>query len=248
MLLPRAVTILTRVTTLSTLAARTSSMTTIHSVSVSADGNGGAEADFDELYPGTAVRRMKGIRARARAANLTGPWPMVRREILRAGGLKDLPNARPGQGYTGHSFNDWNHCDLTAMAGAVSHNENNGLVQGIAQGNLLGPGISIASLQDEDLGPGGSWSTCIMGCNREPPADVAHLQFRSRIAFKLVWCPPSFTSFVLVDDDGAQLNAGTPAGGGDLPSLRERKMNYEAVEGSKYATAAVAFGASAGKL
>ena len=52
----------------------------------------------------------------------------------------------------------------------------------------------------------------------------------------------------LGDDDGAQLNAGTPAGGGDLPSLRERKMNYEAVEGSKYATAAVAFGASAGKL
>ena len=221
-------------------------MTTIHSVSVSADGNGGAEADFDELYPGTAVRRMKGIRARARAANLTGPWPMVRREILRAGGLKDLPNARPGQGYTGHSFNDWNHCDLTAMAGAVSHNENNGLVQGIAQGNLLGPGISIASLQDEDLGPGGSWSTCIMGCNREPPADVAHLQFRSRIAFKLVWCPRAHE----LRARGRRRRAAErrhPAGGGDLP-LRERKMNYEAVEGSKYATAAVAFGASAGKL
>ena len=224
MLLPRAVSILTRVTF--SLRLPLAERPYYNPLCVRVGGRKrGTEADFDELYPGTAVRRMKGIRARARAANLTGPWPMVRREILRAGGLKDLPNARPGQGYTGHSFNDWNHCDLTAMAGAVSHNENNGLVQGIAQGNLLGPGISIASLQDEDLGPGGSWSTCIMGCNREPPADVAHLQFRSRIAFKLVWCPPSFTSFVLVDDDGAQLNAGTPAGGGDLPSLRVRKMN-----------------------
>jgi len=39
---------------------------------------------------------------------------------------------------------------------------------------------------DPSLGPGGSWSTCMQGCNKEPPADVAHIQFRSRIAFKLV--------------------------------------------------------------
>jgi hypothetical protein len=31
---------------------------------------------------------------------------------------------------------------------------------------------------------------------------VAHLQFKARIAFKLVWCPPTFEKFVLVDDDG----------------------------------------------
>ena len=30
--------------------------------------------------------------------------------------------------------------------------------------------------------------------------DVAHVQFRARIAFKLVWAPPDFNSFVLVDD------------------------------------------------
>ena len=51
-----------------------------------------------------------------------------RAPFLQAGGLKDLPNARPGQGYTGHSFNDSNHCDLTTMQGKVSHNENKGEV------------------------------------------------------------------------------------------------------------------------
>jgi hypothetical protein len=40
-----------------------------------------------------------------------------------------------------------------------------------------------------------------MGCNRDPPQDVAHVQFRSRIAFKLVWVPnDNFDTFVLVDD------------------------------------------------
>ena len=39
--------------------------------------------------------------------------------ILWAGGLKDIRNAPPGYGYTGHSFNDYNHCDLTTMNGEV---------------------------------------------------------------------------------------------------------------------------------
>ena len=102
--------------------------------------------------------------------------------------------------FLGHSFNDFNHCDLTTMVGSVSSNENKGLVSGIAYSNQLGPGIQIASLPE--LGPGGSWSTCMMGCNTEPPQDVAHIQFKSRVAFKLVWAPPNFDSFVLVDDDG----------------------------------------------
>ena len=42
-----------------------------------------------------------------------------------------------------------------------------------------------------------------MGCNKVPPGDVAHIQFRSRIAFKLVWVPNErYDTFVLVDDDG----------------------------------------------
>ena len=71
----------------------------------------------------------------------------------------------------------------------------------------------------------------------DPPQDVAHVQFRSRIAFKLVWAPTKdFDTFVLVDDDGKELARGRPKG--RLPSLRQRQMNYRIVSGSKYAIAA----------
>ena len=75
---------------------------------------------MDDQYPGTAVQRMFNIRERVRqlsldSVKLNGDWENVRRNILWAGGLKDLPDAAPGAGYTGHSFNDFNHCDLTAM-------------------------------------------------------------------------------------------------------------------------------------
>ena len=193
---------------------------------------------FDPDYPGTAVERMYNVRARVKELtqdDLNSDWEDVRRKILWAGGLRDLPDSRPGQGYTGHSFNDFNHVDLTCMAEQVSDNENDGSVKGIAMGNRLGPGIRIASLPE--LGPGGSWSTCALGCNRSPPQDVAHIQFRSRIAFKLVWVPnDKFDSFVLVDDDGEKLASGQPKG--NLPRLRERQLNYSLVQGSKYAKVA----------
>lgn len=121
------------------------------------------------------------------------------------------------------------------MRDNVSDNENDGSVQGIAIGNQLGTGIRTASLPE--LGSGGSWSTCMIGCNKDPPQDVAHVQFRSRIAFKLVWCPTEmFDIFVLVDDDGKELAHGKPTG--KLPSLQERVVNYKVVAGSKYAVAA----------
>lgn len=137
---------------------------------------------IDPEYPGTAVERM--LSARSRVASLTkedlnDSWDKVRRKILWAGGLRDLPNARPGEGYTGHSFNDYNHVDLTCMRDNVSDNENDGSVKMIAIGNQLGPGIRTASIPE--LGSGGSWSTCAIGCNQDPPRDVAHIQFRSRI-------------------------------------------------------------------
>ena len=190
-------------------------------------------SSVDEQFPGTATDRMAAVRERVQLltpAQLSGEWEDVRRSILWAGGLKDIRDRPPGQGNTSHSFNDWNHCDLTAMNVDVAHNENGGQVAGIAAGNQLGHGIKAAS--DPELGAGGSWSTCIMGCNSDPPRDVAHLQFRARIAFKLVWCPPSFGTFVLVDDDGRRLNGGAPKG--QLPHVQERKMNYRAVQGSKY--------------
>jgi hypothetical protein len=105
-------------------------------------------------------------------------------------------------------------------------------VKQIAVGNFLGEGIRKASMPE--LGPGGSWSTCAIGCNVSPPRDVAHIQFQSRIAFKLVWVPTdNFDMFALVDDDGNELARGKP--NGDLPALRERMKNYRLVQGSKYA-------------
>merc|ERR1719343_1000827 len=192
---------------------------------------------IDPAYPGTAVQRLRAVHERvAEIANdgtLNGPWEEVRRRILWAGGLKDLPNSIPGQGYTGHSFNDYNHVDLTTMNDEQSDNLNDGSVKGIAVGNRLGPGIRIACIPE--LGPGGSWSTCANGCNQDPPSDVAHVQFRSRIAFKLVWVPnDNYDMFVLVDDEGKLLAKGKPTG--LLPSRRQREMNYRIIKGSKYAT------------
>eukprot|EP01038_Epipyxis_sp_PR26KG_P010831 gene10831-14540_t len=189
---------------------------------------------FDSEYPGTAIERMINVRERIlslRVAQLNDSWEEVRRSLLWAGGLRDLENVSPGYGYTGHSFNDFNHCDLTTMLESIADNENNGLVKGIQYSNRLGPGIKIASM--EELGPGGSWSTCIIGCNEDPPQDVAHIQFRSRIAFKLVWVPLNYSQFVLVDDDGKLLASGFPTG--NLPPLTERAKNYRAVAGGKYA-------------
>jgi hypothetical protein len=193
---------------------------------------------MDPEYPGTAVQRMMSVRDRVKGLtpeDLSGKWDDVRRRILWAGGLRDLPDSIPGQGYTGHSFDDFNHVDLTCMAEQVSDNENDGSVKGIAIGNRLGSGIKVASLPE--LGPGGSWSTCAMGCNKDPPQDVAHIQLRSRIAFKLVWVPnENFDAFVVVDDDGEELARGFPTG--SLPRLGERQMNYGIVQGSKYAKVA----------
>ena len=198
-----------------------------------------AARKIDPVYPGTAVARLEAVHQRLAAipqSELDGPWPDARRALLRAGGLRDLPDARPGQGYTGHAFNDYNHCDLTTMLGDVQDESNaDGSVAEISRSNLLGPGIREASLPE--LGEGGSWSTCTNGCASEPPRDVAHVQFRSRIAFKLVWTPANdYASFVLVDDDGKLLRKGSPQP--PLPAKSQRQMNYRVVQGSKYAVVA----------
>jgi hypothetical protein len=207
------------------------------------------DGNVDTDYPGTATSRMLKIRERVRAldpvGDLSGNWSSTRVKIINAGGLFDLQRSAPGLGYTGHAFNDYNHCDLTAMKTNVKDNTNEGRVAGIAFNNRLGQGIEIASIGEPELPSGGSWSTCMIGCHLEPPQDVAHVQFRSRIAFKLVWVPPAFASFVLVDDDGRLLNSGTPVSSKELPPLSERSRNYAVVKGSKYAVEADRFNARA---
>lgn len=66
------------------------------------------------------------------------------------------------------------------------------------------------------------------------------MQFKSRIAWKLVWCPPQFSTFVLVDDEGVLLASGSPTG--SLPGLRERQANFALVKGSKYSREAEKLG------
>ena len=55
----------------------------------------------DPDYPGTAVERMHAVWARVaqlvEGYDLNGRWEDVRRKILWAGGLRDLPDAIPGQ-------------------------------------------------------------------------------------------------------------------------------------------------------
>lgn len=184
---------------------------------------------YDPAYPGTAVGRLSSVLKRVKELpSLDGPWVDVRRHLLAAGGLKEDRS-------TSHAFNDDNHCDLTTMVDSVSFKDNSdGAVAMISKGNLLGPHITQASLSEH--GPGGSWSTCTNGAHLTPPSDVAHVQFSARVAFKLVWVPPAFTQFVLVDDEGALLKYGTPSG--DLPHARSRQGNYGLVKGGKYATVA----------
>lgn len=192
----------------------------------------------DDEYPGTAVERRKAVAARIKEVGVRAfaePWPETRRNLMYVGGLKDVASTRL-------AFSDYNHCDLTCMAPSVFEESNaDGAVAGISRSNALGETICAGSLQD--LGPGGSWATCMIGCASEPPRDVAHVQFKSRIAFKLVWTPgatDSFRRFVLVDDEGVLLASGAPAGD-DLPPLAERKKNFALVEGSRYARAATIF-------
>ena len=86
-----------------------------------------ASRQVDPTYPGTAVARMLASRERVRSLKpdeLSGDWDSVRKRLLWAAGLKDLTNVAPGAGYTGHAFNDANHCDATTMLGDVSHNLN----------------------------------------------------------------------------------------------------------------------------
>lgn len=189
----------------------------------------GYDGPLDIEYPGTSTLRLLEVLKRVRqldsSKDLSGNWSEnVRKQLLWAGGLKDIQNL------TGHAFNDDNHCDLATMVGAVQGESN--------RNGERGTQIQRGSEPFADIS-GGSWSTCINGANATPrPNDVAHAQFRSRVAFKLVWTPASdFERFVLVDDNGGVLKESGAidfSGPGIAPSPRARKGNYEQVKGGIY--------------
>ena len=74
--------------------------------------------------------------------------------------------------------------DATMIDPFYAGNENYGKVPQVDFINNLRDGMEAASLSD--LGEGYSWVTCQVGCNQDPPLDVAHKQFEARIAWKLV--------------------------------------------------------------
>lgn len=124
------------------------------------------------------------------------------------------------------------------MVGAVSHNQNDGRVAGIAIGNQLGPGIGAASLRVGTQSPApsseGSWCTCQLGAARR--GDVCHLQFKSKVGFKLVWCAAEdWAAFRLVGDEGEVLAGGVAHP--PLPPLSQRRGNAAEVAGSVYGAA-----------
>jgi len=206
-------------------------------------------AAANEKQVGTDVARRDAVVERVLdvpQAEWDDDWKGVRKRLLFACGLRDLPYSQPGKGYTGHCFQDWNHVDCCTMRGSMAFNENRAQVPGIAYSNQLGVGIETASLPLEGS-MGGSWCTCQMGAGRDPPVDVCHKQFLAQVGFKLLWCPGEpvyksgvkshlFESFVLVGDDGDVLARGRPTGT-DLPTYRERKRNWEEVEGGMFAEA-----------
>merc|ERR1719247_3968639 len=187
--------------------------------------------EVDPEYPGTSLERLRNIHMRLSSlkhSDLSGDWEEVRMKLLWAGGMRSLPRSGTSA-ETSFAFNDDDHCDMTPMLGLTVNGHS----------SMLGLGqIKRGSM--EELGPGGSWVTRGRGCKLEPPEDAAHNIYKSRIAFKLVWCPPTFSSFVLVDDNGSLLQSGTPTGE-ELPALSLRKANYKLVEGSKYAIEADKF-------
>ena len=74
---------------------------TNHTARALASSSGEGNMTVDPEYPGTAVERMNAVRARvaqlADGDELNGRWEDVRRKLLWAGGLRDLPDAVPGQ-------------------------------------------------------------------------------------------------------------------------------------------------------
>lgn len=181
----------------------------------------GTSRHISPTLSGTATKRLEAARGQARSLNqaaLTGDWEGIRKQLLQAAGLK-------AQGETSHCFNDYNHVSAMTVVNENRDNEHDGKVTGMGVGNQLGDGIKKASLHDRaGFEKGGSWCTCAIGAGKEPPFDVAHHQFKSEVAFYLVWLKGS-TEFALVTEEGKHLACGQAEG--TLPPADQRKDNWD---------------------
>lgn len=183
-------------------------------------------------YDGTSSKRLQTIHRNLNKIpdeSLIDNWETIRVKLLQAGGLKNVFE-------TQHILNDFNHCDITPMKKKTFEHINQNKVKGIDKVNYLGDLIRKCSINyglfsDKD----GTWGTCMIGCNQLPPQDVAHLQFNSKIAFKLIWLPPEYNNFIIVDDDGNLLKKGQNLNK-DIPNKSERKLNFQTADSpnSKY--------------
>lgn len=174
--------------------------------------------ETDKSCPGTAEERLHAARERARSLNgkLTMNWKDVRKKLLWAAGLADIMK-------TSHCFEDYNHVTAATMKEKAYDNKHNGSVQGMARGNSLGGVIRSGSLKEgTGFETDGSWCTCAL----QAPSDVAHVQFKSKAAFYLVW-PPGYSKFALATEDGELLACGQPTG--DLPRLWHRQENWRQI-------------------
>jgi len=180
----------------------------------------GTSLHISPMLSGTATKRLEAARERARSLDpdLTGDWEGIRKQLLKAAGLA-------AKDETSHCFNDFNHVSAMTVVQENRNNKHDGQVQGMAVGNQLGDGIASASLNDgKGFEKGGSWCTCAIGAGKEPPFDVAHHQFKSEVAFYLVWLKGS-NQFALVTEEGEHLACGQAEG--KLPSAEQRKDNWQ---------------------
>ncbi|CEM02052.1 unnamed protein product [Vitrella brassicaformis CCMP3155] len=172
----------------------------------------------------------------AKEVSLNGDFSEVRRQLVSACGLKNSYQ-------TGHCFGDYNHVDCCTMQMEYSTELNNNRVAGMHATNPLAHVINPNSIQDSSFADaqGGSWCTCHIGAGNNKQ-DVCHIQFQSKIGFKLVWCGADYDLAILVDDDGVLINSGKPTG--SLPPLSQRQANYRVVQGSLFDKCSEAAGSS----
>lgn len=174
-----------------------------------------------DSYPNTDTTTLMAITKKIRnwtSVDVQGSWREVRNKLMDISGLST------SCGHTSHCFNDWNHVDLLCVDESKYHLTNQeSQVLGIDHVNSLEDVIRHCTSQGQRV-----WTTCMMGCSREEePQDVAHQQFKCKIAFKLVWLPgleEKYDRFCLLDEEGDVLIV---SGVIDFPEEQQHELHYD---------------------